>query len=119
MSLAALSVAAALVSPQAINLDTGLGVLRTCEDEGLRLVCLGYIKGVTDGIQTYSSARGFPAPYCAPAGATMEDFRLVLVEDLRVRRDYWGFIAPAAIVRVLNDAFPCPTSGASPNAPGQ
>lgn len=119
MSLVAIVAAGALFSPQEVSLDNGLGVLRTCEDENLALLCLGYIKGVTDGTSSYALAFGLERAYCAPPNITMGDMRDVIVEDLRERRDYWSFVGTAAVIRVLRDNFPCPTSDASPTAPDQ
>lgn len=119
MSLAALAVAAALAGPQEINLDNGLGLLRTCEDENLSLMCLGYLKGVTDAVDVYAMVVGRPSPWCMPDGITLGDMRQVIVEDLRKRRDLWTDMAPAVVAEVLGTNFRCPTSAASPSAPGQ
>lgn len=104
MSLAGLLGAAAL---QSMSLDTGLDVLRTCQNSEQRLLCYGYIRGLTDGLGTMGMRYGMDGNYCLPANMNLEETRRVLVQDLEARRDLWATNGIAAVVIVLRTAFPC------------
>lgn len=105
--LAALVASAILAQQPAVNLDNGLGLLRACEDDYQQILCLGYIKGVTDTLDMYTFALERPGLYCAPDGVTMGDYRSIVIEDLRSRRDLWQTPAPVVVLQILRESFPC------------
>jgi hypothetical protein len=87
--------------------DTAKFWLDTCQEEGpSRTMCMAYIRGLYDMnlLFTVSAKRSW---WCAPEGVTLDQIRLIVLDDLKKRPEHLHepFVPQAALA--LRKAFPC------------
>jgi hypothetical protein len=111
----------ALLWSAAAHAYTGNELLRICEEEATfnRGACIGYIRGVADGIAQYWAFQEYvrssanpkavitKAPFCMPKGVTVGQIEDVAVAHIRNNPSLRHHQAPALIMGALVEAFPC------------
>lgn len=98
-------------------MDSGNEFLSECDSrghpEGLELVCIAYVSGITDGYVMARAKTGSDVDFCAPRNSTRKQAFDVFVKWLRDNPRDRDLMTAVLIRQAMIDAFPCPAKKAA------
>jgi len=71
-------------------------------------VCIGYVMGIADAHNTYSSWGYLPKQYCAPSEVAGSQLVRVALKHLEEAPEGLHLAASSLVINALTEAFPCP-----------
>jgi hypothetical protein len=102
-------VATTYAHAQLVQFYTGNSLMEKCESDNTWMLCLGYISGIADAMETVEHIENLPVEwsFCVPKEVTNFQLRKVVMKHMEENPADQHYGASGIVREALHNAFPC------------